>query len=941
MNTIRLWSARIDSIIASLGSTYSAAYVLSAAPFGGQDAIGSGDGIDDEIANAMAEGDEAEEDADDEETIEKKAKKRKRTKEAFSITKGPRVIAHDHGHVPFAHVGALVNLWLESRAGVGGDSVGDDSAAATSSSTTSANNNNNSITHYDIRGCARYRPARATLGREALACALCSSGVLVRARATRLAAQAAGQRPAPPDVRLAETQTSVVNALLRRFKSTPLASLELAEMLSGLELVSVETNTFQRAFECLYAVRDVLVGERLVAAFEALLPVAGNSMDALTRQCSLRRLEALAKRHLPYKTPAIIASLFLDALAEEAVDDATASTLQCTLQVESPVESAGFVRAPFTPALLDKLDAPTRAQADLLQLAVEVHDRATAKQRFGNVVFSHADNDAAVEWLLAQDFWRLYEPDPVPRFGAMIAEMRSNQTEDTQLQQQQDATGTRYFVTAACETRATVLRALLRHAFRNLSVVSVVGGVAAVDVRDMSTLLYEVITGGRSNLVVMLGANDAVLDLAEPVLLAAERETRTRVARVSVSEVLAREHVPRTTLAFASAVVVLDAHLLTEADLLAVLETLLALRTVTLPALQLVLLGDRGLFNAYGRAGGSAFADVAASGIAMCDELVPCTTTRAWHPLASAAHAVRTHADGAARFARLLVASRVSKARDIVPLWYDTPLSQWVVLGNDQHALAAALNTVAKAIVQRLAKGLSSETLVAELRAQVQMLTRLSNAPGILRSTVLMAAPYVVFRGATWRVAHFYRALRQEARTSAMKPGVHYVEIKRSATLTDISLDMPGLLLEFEPQQTATTSSDAALLDVFGVRYNHCVCCLTNSPGVLDVARHRNELRAASFVLSRDAWRGVSRAANRVCMILPTSDTCKGTAALEHTYWPNIAGPLATLDHSASVCLVARDDVGDDTTLVNVLAHHVEQRMSKPRTMLTKTLTRQ
>jgi hypothetical protein len=876
-----LYKARIDRVTFGYGSTRTATYVLSALAL--IDVDDDGEPIPED--NDDDGGDEAIEDNRDEEEIDRPKKKaRTATTAGRSWDREPRVYAHDQGHVPLAHVGATLVLWLAPR--------GQPASAE-------------ETPHYDIRGCVKYTPAAASVSRAVLARAICSGGVLCRARLTRLAeaATVGSGRVKAPDAPLAAAHTALVRQLIDRQKKSPVSSLDLGVLLGPPVQHSAIVAEIQRSFESMFLLRDALVGDRLAAAIKALLPVTGAFTDAVVRRCSLRQLEEFAAR---VKKLSPVDCLFIDALVDPAESD---SVEPLALQCERPIErfASGFVRADLDEpcsALVEKFDAEARAQLPQVRTAYALHRRIAGRALFGNTVWEVNGNDDAVDWLVVNEYWKLYVGDPSLAVDP--------------------ASGVRLVTTPALLGRAKRIRVLLRSFFRHLSVVAIDGGCVSVRPSDLAPLLPSAGIG------VVVAPNDAALARAERTLAAAEELACVRLARLTLPELMAREETARVALDHAKSVLLIDVHLLTEADLENCLASMSSMHSKKRVPLELTLLGDRSTFAGLGWAAGSAFADVAASGIVMCDQLYPRDdqTPEDEHPMRTAALRARFAANGAQAIAQMLVGARARTTAAIAVNWHSKP-AQWLVLGNTTELLGKGIGVLAAALARRIRD--NAFPVLADYDrcvADQKMLTLFARSPGIVQAVVPLSAPFVVFRGAVWRVAQFYRLVRQEPRTTSAKVGEHIKAIN-SVDTTHVSLDTPGLFIELADDSVSVADEQC---DSSGTRFNHCICCQTGAPRIMRVSRHRNELRAGTFMLARDAARGVSQLASRVALVVPEQ------RAFAEARWSDLCAPLVGLDPRTVVTLVTGVGVGNDHDVTASLAAIANFQARKPRTLLSHAL---
>jgi len=777
-----------------------------------------------------------------------------------------RIVVRDRDCIPLPHIGMSVVLRLER----------DRRAPST-----------NKV--FFVRRCVFFR-ALAHLTRGVYSRAVCSGLFLCRARQQRAEAKAAGKPlDGLRDVPLSADATKFVTALTSRSTS------ELETLVGAPSVHS--SALFAGLVDC-YVARHLHTRAPLAALAATLRGRALFLPASAIADCSLRRLRAL---------PALLEPLDpLSALLPDSapflVRFAPTTLAQPLYVVSSPVDRSVIgPRGRCLRQALDPLDgalgsswielrrSQPRSMRELLAMALALvppanevlleraaaaHlQRCLAQQRYGRTVFQ-AQPDART--LLSLGAWCLL---PLSRGTA--------------------AQGLADYTTAQCASRARQLAAVVA-SFESTTLALVEGGSALLSDADLAAVL------GPHALVV---SPHMLVDARTPDVC-------------TLDDLLAGDDwTVRVQSSVASTLVLWDAHLLTELDMLNALLAFAHLsgvgRAVALgdevwERPRLVLVGDVNQPPPCVRCAGAPFADLAACGRYAVETLeADVVRQHAWTALSVSAHFSLASAEvlvddllRARRSDNSGVASALRGGRQLV-VWVPT-----------RAALAAYMTFSAQLLPMTQDVNLSPQGREAE-QALCAALDRLASYPHMTRNTVLRWSPFVLYRGATVRVTEFLRVVAWPARGSLLNKTHHCALLPAATTL--VALDAANLVLVL-----ADESAD------------HGACCNTDQPNLMRVACHRRELRAASILTGREAAEAV-RLSERAAFAVHHNAQRNGPL-LDGARWNDTALSLARLPPGAEPLFLAHRSAGTNDALGTQLAAAFLARRRRPPTAFAQAL---
>lgn len=708
--------------------------------------------------------------------------------------------------------------------------------------------------------------AAAQLTRAVMSRALCNPIALVRARADLQRARAASSQTAGlRDAPLGPEATKLVTKLVDR------PAIELSALVSDRTMFGAALVT---AFSGFFAFRGLFVESDLGRLFAALKTRPLNLAASMIGTCSTSAIRALVSRVESMSALAMLFGVtyapvsFQLASLSEPLRLADASVCAPGLQSLPPTTLAEFRRATTgAQHLRDLLRECTRrdiTEAELAE-ALETHVAVRAFD-YGSTVFSHTEAPT----LVALGIWvRVADQAYALRHGLAM------------------------YSTPDCLGRAEQLAGLLR-AFTTVTTHHVAGGCKLLNERDIVETGLSIVP--NDNVEISYGL--------------------TRVL-FSLRELIAADEVSLRTAAHAPTLVLLDAHLFSDHDMLL---ALLAARRLfaTAPTKgrhDLVLIGDRHK-RPLGRAAGSPFADIVRSRLFCDDDELASTRQIDCHPLASlASGAHHSLASGDLCVDALLACRRRTWADVAVALREGFQLVVWVT----SVALLGAYLTAAVAALRNSRKHGRDDDDDSEPGDSVIIagLDRLRAYPHMARDHVLTSLPYVLLNGVTLKVLGFYRLWSwPDRQRGASESDLQVVTAPNGL----ISLDMASLVLHVE--------NDHA---------DHRLCCKLHTRQHLRVSQHRHCLQAASVMLGRTAAAATHLATSVAFALLGNSTH---TAPLTNgARWNETICGLVNLPHrtprsqQARVRLLAHETAGSDEAVAAALADMCRLR-GKARTAL-------
>lgn len=210
---------------------------------------------------------------------------------------------------------------------------------------------------------------------------------------------------------------------------------------------------------------------------------------------------------------------------------------------------------------------------------------------------------------------------------------------------------------------------------------------------------------------------------------------------------------------------------------------------------------------------------------------------------------------------------------------------RWILVAHTYAAASSALSWLARSVVGGVEV---ADTSLLDIRISglYEKLLELAQRPALFESTLLLAAPWVGYFGRCVRVLRVFAEVRPRERLDEKILESACLSIDASSLTQAVSLDADSLLLEVVPDTHAADVVD------------HRRCCDTWAPNVLSVAVHRAHLCAQSLPLARDALPCDNRLTSGTALLL-TSDYTLDTlyaAAVRATYHPRTIVTLETPD---------------------------------------------
>ncbi len=225
---------------------------------------------------------------------------------------------------------------------------------------------------------------------------------------------------------------------------------------------------------------------------------------------------------------------------------------------------------------------------------------------------------------------------------------------------------------------------------------------------------------------------------------------------------------------------------------------------------------------------------------------------------------------------------------------------RWILVAHTHVAASSALRWLAHSTVEQVDNDDDDKVDIGALDHRTscmhETLLELAQRPRLLESTLLLAAPWIGYHGRCIRVLRVLAEVRPRARLDETILESACLTIDASSLTQAVSLDSDSLLLEVTPGAHAADYED------------HRVCCATWAHNVLSVAVHRAHLCSQSLPLARDALPCDSRLTSGTALLL-TSDYTLDTlyaAAVRATYHAHTIVTVAAHDAQSPETALAR-----------------------------------
>ncbi len=410
---------------------------------------------------------------------------------------------------------------------------------------------------------------------------------------------------------------------------------------------------------------------------------------------------------------------------------------------------------------------------------------------------------------------------------------------------------------------------------------------------DTATFYADLLPLGRRTTFLYYSVRPNVPDrgvkfVALPRLLEQERENPT-----------ARSNFRLTALT-SDAIVLLDAHMFTEVQLLRTLLLVANLGNDEHRAVprQLFAVGDTHI----------------------CSPFASLALAAAQHPRAARYARVRPRADAHPLQCAIydamdmpLVSSLALQLRSaaVSPPWKLEPgeanvQRRWILVAHTHAAASSALGWLARSIAEDVDRDDDDDADVDDkvdfsvldhrTNCMHEALLELAQRPRLLESTLLLAAPWVGYHGRCVRVLRVLAEVRPRTRLDETILESACLSIDAGSLTQAVSLDSDALLLELAPDTHTADYED------------HRLCCDTWAANVLSVAVHRAHLCSQSLPLARDALPCDGRLTSGTALLL-TSDYTLDTlyaAAVRATYHARTIVTLAAPDAQPREIALAR-----------------------------------
>jgi hypothetical protein len=221
---------------------------------------------------------------------------------------------------------------------------------------------------------------------------------------------------------------------------------------------------------------------------------------------------------------------------------------------------------------------------------------------------------------------------------------------------------------------------------------------------------------------------------------------------------------------------------------------------------------------------------------------------------------------------------------------------RWILVAHTPAAATAALQWLARSVPAGSADD-NNDVRPQLLREE---LLRLAQNPARLESTVLLALPFVSYRGRCVRVARILALIDPPVEVDAPIAEYECTVLEHGSLTQSVSLDSDWVLLEL----------DAAFLDV-KCPEDHRICCDTWAANVMNPSMHRPHISAQSLPLARNAQPCDNRLLGErgaTALVLTKDYTADAlyAAAVRSTYHPRELAVVTTADVLSPVAALAR-----------------------------------
>lgn len=221
---------------------------------------------------------------------------------------------------------------------------------------------------------------------------------------------------------------------------------------------------------------------------------------------------------------------------------------------------------------------------------------------------------------------------------------------------------------------------------------------------------------------------------------------------------------------------------------------------------------------------------------------------------------------------------------------------RWILVAHTPVAATATLEWLARSVPDGSADD-GDDARPPLLREE---LLRLAQNPARLESTMLLALPFVGYRGRCVRVARVLALIHPPAQVDARIAETDCTELIAGCLTQAVSLDSDWVLLEL----------DAAFVDAKRPE-DHRICCDTWAANVMNPAMHRPDICAQSLPLALNALPCDNRLLGKraaTALVLTKDYTADAlyAAAVRATYHPNTLAAIVAPDALAPVVALAR-----------------------------------
>lgn len=221
---------------------------------------------------------------------------------------------------------------------------------------------------------------------------------------------------------------------------------------------------------------------------------------------------------------------------------------------------------------------------------------------------------------------------------------------------------------------------------------------------------------------------------------------------------------------------------------------------------------------------------------------------------------------------------------------------RWILVAHTHAAASSAIGWLARSIVEDGDDRIDIGVLDHRTCCMHETLLELAQRPRLLESTLLLAAPWVGYHGRCVRVLRVLAEVRPRTRLDETILESACLSVDAGSLTQAVSLDSDLLLLEVTPDAHTADCED------------HRVCCGTWAPNVLSVAVHRAHLCSQSLPLARDALPCDSRLTSGTALLLASDYTLDTlyAAAVRATYHARTIVAVAAPDAQPPEVALAR-----------------------------------